>query len=255
MTPDTINISWTGSGATKQIAFLGFHSLEVRNQILTGLRSDSTMYGDRISAAVSKDSADYVQTTSTGKAPPAAPRPPFPHLRVPPAPPAPPAPSAPSAPSQPAAAPALSPPENKASGPVLRSVEVQTSKVLKDIEVQTQMVLPCSWVDQAKELEKEQRKQAKKLKKKEKEKEKEKKEKEAVFMQVKEEVATEVVSPTSCARSPTRSDSSGGLTVIEDEEQRKRNNLMAELNEKETDLKKIKQEIKEEEGSAAASSK
>ena len=46
---------------------------------------------------------------------------------------------------------------------------------------------------------------------------------------------------------------------MEDEDQRKRNNIMAELYEKQTGLKKIKQEIKDEEekeeGSAAASSK
>ena len=83
--------------------------------------------------------------------------------------------------------------------------------------------------------------------------------KEALFMQVKEEkeeLPTDPVSPASCARSPTRSDSASGLTVIENEEQRKRNNLVAELNLKQADLKKIKQEIREEEGgSAAASSK
>ena len=37
------------------------------------------------------------------------------------------------------------------------------------------------------------------------------------------------------------------MTVIEDDEQRKRNNIMAELYEKQTDLKKIKKEIKDEE--------
>lgn len=57
--PATVNLKVSHAAATKQICFLGFPTLQERDQVLNQLRADPTMYGDRISAAVLKDSADY----------------------------------------------------------------------------------------------------------------------------------------------------------------------------------------------------
>ena len=169
----------------------GFPTLQERDQVLNQLRADLTTYGDRILAAVLKDSAEYVETKPHRQH--------LDHLIQH---------HQHQQHQQEQAAPSSSPAARP--GPLVSSVEVQTNielPLVNNVEVQTNIVQACSWDDQAKEVEKELRKKEKKLKRKRKEQEKEQEKKNAL-MEAKEELQTQECSPTSLARSPTRSQSS-----------------------------------------------